>query len=170
MKKGLLSFLVFLAMLISARAQESVPAYRTSGYKGNVSFTSIGFLWNGIETSHGLMLNDIFYLGGGGGMLVGAVGKAAFAGSVFIDTKAYWIPRENTPTTGIRVGYLRNFSGETNNFEANFTVGWSWGLASGNGLSLNVGLSAVLPSGISYVAIDLPHVSLTPVVSLAFEF
>lgn len=169
MKKGLLLLLLF-ATLISARAQESVPAYRTSGYKGNVSFTSIGFLWNGIETSHGYMFNDKYYLGGGVGMLVGAVGKAAFAGSVFIDTKAYWIPRENTPTTGIRVGYLRNFSGETNNFEADLTVGWSWGLASGNGLTLNAGLSAVLPSGISYVAIDLPHVSLTPVVSLAFEF
>lgn len=169
MKKFILS-LAFLTILFSAYAQESVPAYRSSGYKGNVSYTNLGILWNGIETSHGLMLNDKFYLGGGVGVHVGAVGKAAFAGSVFIDTKAYWIPRDNTPTTGIRVGYLRNFSGETNNFEADLTVGWSWGLASGNGLTLNAGLSAVLPSGISYVAINLPHISLAPVVSLSFEF
>lgn len=170
MKKQFLIILSLFVLTVSLNAQNEIPAYRAPGYKGSVSVTDMGLLWNGVETSQGYMLNDRFYLGGGAGMLIGAVGKVAYAGRVFADVQSYWFPHKSTLTSGIRVGYLRNFSGETDNLEADITVGWSWGLVSGHGLSMNAGLCAVFPAGISYVAINLPHVSLAPVLSVAFEF
>lgn len=167
MKKISVLFIVVFAFIqMNAFAQEDIPDYRARGYKASVSYTNHGLLWNGLETSHGYMFNDRFYLGGGAGLMVGALGQVAFATRVFADVMAYWLPRKSTLTTGVRFGYINNFSGNKL-FHVDVTMGWSWGLPSGHGLSANIGLSA---PGLSYVVIDLNSFGLAPVFSLAYEF
>ncbi len=170
MKKTVLAFMASLFMLVSASAQDNTPAYRAKGYKGNVSITSMGLYWNGAETSHGYMFNDRFYLGAGAGLFAGAVWDLTLAARVFADTRIFWRPRESTPTTGMRLGYLRNFYGEADMFQADITFGWSWGLASRYGISFDVGLSAIIPPGILLAAVNQQYFSLAPVLSVSFEF
>lgn len=170
MKKISVLFIVVLAFIqMNAFAQEDIPAYRARGYKANVSYTNLGLLWNGVETSHGYMFNDRFYVGGGAGLMLGALGQPVYTVQGFADAMAYWFPRKSTLTTGVRVGYIKNFSGD-DLFHADVTVGWSWGLPSGHGLSANIGLSG--SRGMSIIAIDLISLSLSlaPVLSVAYEF
>ena len=115
------------------------------------------------------MFNDRFYVGGGAGLMLGALGQPVYTVQGFADAMAYWFPRKSTLTTGVRVGYIKNFSGG-DLFHADVTVGWSWGLPSGHGLSANIGLSG--SRGMSIIAIDLISLSLSlaPVLSVAYEF
>ena len=171
MKKTILSLLAFFAMIAGALAQdEGIPAYRAKGYKGNVSITSLGLYWNGVETSHGYMLSDRFYLGGGVGVLAGSVWDVTLATRVFADAQTYWNHRKSTPTSKLRLGYLRNYYGEADMFDADITFGWSWGLASGYGLSFDIGVSTIHPSGILVASFNRPEFSLAPVLSFSVEF
>ena len=172
MKKIVLTLVTLLSVMVSAGAQETIPAYRSKGYKANVSYTNIGLLWNAIETSHGYMFNEKFYVGGGAGVFVGAIGQAVFSGRIFAEAQAYWFPRKSTLTSGLRFS-LFPFFGGSQVFLTDLTIGWSWGLANGQGITLNAGVCACYPGNISYVGVDLmPHlnVGLTPVLSVSFEF
>ena len=170
-KSFILALLAFLVLLPAAGAQDKIPAFRAQGYKGSVSFTSLGLYWNGVETSQGYMLSDRYYLGGGAGLLVGAVWDATLAARVFADAQAYWRPQKNTPFSRVRMGYLHYFYGETNMFQADFTFGWSWGLSSGGrGLTFDLGVSTVLPPGLLYAGIHQSGFSLGPILSLSYEF
>lgn len=171
MKKIALVFVTLMSLMLSAGAQENIPAYRSKGYKANVTYTNIGLLWNAVETSHGYMFNDKFYVGGGAGVFVGAFGQAVCAGRIFADAQAYWFPRKSTLTSGLRLSYFPFLSGNGYAILADLTIGWSWGLASGQGITLNAGVCAGYPGNISYVGVDLsPHLGLTPELSLSFEF
>lgn len=174
MKKIVLTLVTLLSVIVSAGAQETIPAYRSKGYKANVSYTNIGLLWNAIETSHGYMFNEKFYVGGGAGVFVGALGKAVCAGRIFAEAQAYWFPRKSTLTSGLRFSAFP-FFGEGGAFQvflADLTVGWSWGLANGKGITLNAGVCACYPGSISYVGVDLlpGSLGLTPELSVSFEF
>ena len=116
------------------------------------------------------LINDRFYLGGGAGLLAGAIWDLTLAARVFADTEVFWLSRKNTPTSGLQLGYLRNFYGEADVFEADLTFGWSWGLASGYGISFNIGISALIPPGILLGGINQPDFSLAPILSVSFEF
>ena len=166
MKKLVVTFLTLIMLAAGASAQSEIPAYRAKGYKGSVSYSNIGLLWSGLETSHGYMFNEKFYLGGGLGVKLFPFGKQIVVASpVFAEAQAYWFPRKSTLTSGVRLGYLHNFSGDSY-FEADVTVGWSWGFASGQGLTLNAGLTTV-PSEVS---ITIGDVQISPLLSVAFEF
>lgn len=170
MKKIVLAVLAFFILGVGAFAQDNIPAYRTPGYKGEVSLSSLGLYWNGVETSHGYMFNDRFYLGAGAGVLFGAVWDFTVAARAFADAKVYWLPRESTLTTRVRAGYLRNFYGESDMFEGSLALGWSWGLKAGYGISFEAGMSVLVPPGITLAAVNQPCFSLAPVLSLTFEF
>ena len=185
MKKTVLAIFTFFALIACASAQDvqntpavqgvpevhhNIPAYRTKGYKGNVAVTSLGLYWNGVETSHGYMLNETVYLGGGAGLLIGAIYDALPALRVFADAQFYWMPKKSTPTTRLRAGYLRNFYGESDMFDADITFGGSWGVGTRYGISLDAGVSIIVPSGIQLASFNRPAISLAPVLSLAFEF
>ena len=171
MKKIVITLTTLMSVLLSAAAQESVPAYRATGYKGNVSLVNTGLLWNGIDTSHGYMFNERYYWGGGANFGFMPWGNTAIiAAGVFTEAQAYWLPRKNTPITAVRLNYVRNFSGDSHNLFADITVGWSWGLGSQYGLSLKAGFSAPIIGGLSWVNIDLHPVYLAPVFSVSFEF
>ena len=176
MKKTVLAIFAFFALMAGAGAQEAqntthnIPAYRATGYKGNVAATSLGLYWNGVETSHGYMLNEMVYLGGGAGLLIGAVYDVHPALRVFGDAQFYWMPKNSTLTTRLRAGYLRNFYGESDMFDADITLGGSWGVGAKYGISLDAGVSIIVPSGIPLASFNRPAISLAPVLSLAFEF
>lgn len=170
MKKFIGILLVFFALQIGAAAQDySIPAYRATGYKGNVSVTSLGLYWNGLETSHGYMFNDMVYLGAGAGVFFGVIEEFSLATRVFAEFEGYWLHRKSTLTTKVRAGYLRNFRGEGNIFNGELTLGWSWAVGS-YGLSLDVGMSALVPTNMVLASVNWPEISLAPVVSLSFEF
>ncbi len=169
MKKILLTLLFSCVLVNSAVAQDTLPAYRAKGYKGNVSYMNMYLIWNGVGTSHGYMFNDRYYVGGGiglGGMPWGD-SNAIVAGSFFTEAQAYWLHRKNTPTTAVRLSYVLNFSGDPHNLFTDVTVGWSWGLGSHYGLSANAGVSIPIFAGTTWVLSD-PH--LIPMLSVAFEF
>ena len=185
MKKNVLTVFTFFALMAGARAQDAqsaqeaqgvpevhhnIPAYRARGYKGNVAVTSLGLYWNGVETSHGYMLNETVYLGGGAGLLIGAIYDPLPALRVFADAQFYWMPEKSTLTTRLRAGYLRNFYGESDMFYADLTLGGSWGIGTKYGISLDAGVSVIVPSGIQLASFNRPAISLAPVLSIAFEF
>ena len=185
MKKTILTVFTFFALMVGARAQDAqsaqeaqgvpevhhnIPAYRARGYKGNVAVTSLGLYWNGVETSHGYMLNETVYLGGGAGLLIGAIYDPLPALRVFADAQFYWMPKKSTLTTRLRAGYLRNFYGESDMFYADLTLGGSWGVGTRYGISLDAGVSVIVPSGIQLASFNRPAISLAPVLSIAFEF
>ena len=173
MKKTVLLLLALLALAVSAGAQdtETIPAYRTRGYKGNVSLTSLGLYWEGIETSHGYMCNDRLYIGAGAGVLFGTVWDFHLAARAFAEIQAYWLPKKSTLTTKARFGYLRHFYGEDNVLEGMLTLGWSWGLASGYGITLDAGVSVLgYPGNFLVAGVNQGTFGLGPVLSLAFEF
>ena len=185
MKKTVLAIFTFFTLMAGASAQEAqdtpaiqsvpevhhnIPEYRAKGYKGNVAATSLGLYWNGVETSHGYMLNEMVYLGGGAGLLIGAIYDPLPALRVFADAQFYWMPKKSTLTTRLRAGYLRNFYGESDMFNADITLGGSWGVGAKYGISLDAGVSIIAPSEIQLASFNRPAISLAPVLSLAFEF
>lgn len=168
MKRFIFTVIFSCILINSAVAQDTVPAYRAKGYKGNVSYINRYLLWNGVETSHGYMFNERYYVGGGIGFGAMAWGdKAIITGSIFAEGEAYWLPRNNTPTTAVRLNYIRNFSGSTHNIFADVTVGWSWGVGSHYGISANAGVSIPVFSGTSWVLSDI---LLIPILSVSFDF
>ena len=65
MKRFLILCLLFCAVGLSAQEQTGVPSYREKGYAGNVSFTDQYLILIGLDTSHGYMLNEREFIGGG---------------------------------------------------------------------------------------------------------
>ena len=173
MKKILISFLGLL-MISPGVMQARTGDYRDKGYKGNVAITDQYFVFIGFDTSHGYMLNRHHYIGGG-------IGAFAFPNdifptflNVFADYHAYMLNRKSTPLAGIKIGLshglaFEKISGMTykNGVLAEPHLGWTWGLRSGYGLTLNAGATVLFPMGVartSRKAITLPKIS------FGFEF
>ena len=172
MKKFLISFLGLL-MISPVVMQARSGDYRDKGYKGNVWFTNQGFVLIGLDTSHGYMLNRHHYIGGGFGAFAFPNDLFPTCGNVFADYHGYILDRKSTPLAGIRVGILHDL-----NFEKIFgmkyrssitlepSLGWTWGLRSGYGLTLNVSANLVFPLGM----VSLSQMLAIPKLSFGFEF
>lgn len=143
-----------LPVCMSARTEKETPAYRQKGYAGSVDLTGWNILFFGLETSHGYMFNGHHYLGGGLGAHFCPIFFPDMIGvfEPFIEYKAYFLKRGSTPTASLRAGYCvaSFFHPELDEGTVVYaegispflcpTIGWDWGLKSGRGLSLNVGV------------------------------
>ncbi len=173
--KRIIAVLVFV-IAISANAFSQIPSFRERGYKGNVSYTNMIVIWNGIDTSHGYMFNEHHYLGGGVGFYLVPDGTTyPTVVHFYADYLAYCFKRASTLVAGMKAGYARivhpPMDDSINTFEFEPNIGWSWGFKSGQGLTLTLG---------TYI-LTMPHyfdanpnqswpVTVIPRMSLSFEF
>ena len=172
MKKVILSVLSMLAVAMAAEAQ--IPAFRSRGYKGNVSYTNQYLVWQGVETSHGYRFDSHHYLGGGAGVFLAPIDDVppAFA-YVFVDYTGYFLNKKNTPFAAIKTGVCQALDEKNADGDFKFSVaatvepvfGWSWGLKSGKGLLLSIS-SPLFISGDRYST----TVQMMPKLSFGFEF
>ena len=122
---------------------EEMSKYRDSGYKGGVSISQMLYgplLCVGLETEHGIILNDSFFFGAGASANWFYMDIHAAVYSIFADFQIYTRFRESTPTIGFKAGYA-DFALLTKTYSPMFepNVGWSWGIQRGMGINLNLG-------------------------------
>lgn len=80
--------------------------------------------------------------------------------------------RKSTPVAGIKLGYARAVHPsnlEISAFEVQPAIGWSWGLNSGNGLTLMLG-AKILTVPLQVSENNTMPLSVLPALSFAFEF
>ena len=139
--------LLLCAVSLSAQDQKGVPSYREKGYAGNVSFTNQYLIIVGLDTSHGYMLNEREFIGGGLGLYAAAMEGSPIVYHLYGEYKFYWKEKWSTPTTGIKVGLgsgiptrrERDFYLPSGEVKVEPYVGWDWGLQNGSGFSLSLG-------------------------------
>lgn len=144
-------FTIVLAALLACsimtakdRSQRTIiPTFREQGYKFNISYTNHYIAFQGMETSHGYMFNNHHYLGGGVEVYLLPIDFVPTFGSVFVDYTAYISKKKSTFTAGARGGFCRSLNYQSsvafqNAIEFEPSVGWSWGLKSGNGALLKL--------------------------------
>ena len=159
-------------IVVAAGAMAQSPSFREPGYKGNVSYSNMMIVWNGIDTSHGYMFNEHHYIGGGAGFSSFLDGRAFPALiHLFAEYRAYWFDGSSTPVAGIRAGYIFSVpsGGAVSNLEIEPSIGWSWGLKSGNGLLLRLGIDMINAPVALTENSSLP-LTLLPKLSFSFEF
>lgn len=149
-----------------------VPGFREKGYKGSVSYNNMVLAWNGVSTSHGYMFNSHHYLGAGAGVF----GLLAFdedgvaVADIFLDYKAYWFDRPSTPVAGVKLCYLRSLGSDYSDplkmLGLEPSIGWSWGLKSGKGLSLQLGCR--IAGSVDYK--DSRLLECLPTLTFSFDF
>lgn len=79
---------------------------------------------------------------------------------------------KSTPVAGIKLGYARAvhpLNQEISAFEVQPAIGWSWGLNSGNGLTLMLG-AKILTVPLQVSETNTMPLSVLPALSFAFEF
>lgn len=171
MKKLLFTIAALLTLSVALQAQEHT--YRDQGYKGNLSYTNTLLVWNGLDTSHGYMFDEHHYLGGGAGLYFAvSVQNPPVLVRVFADYHAYWFKRKSTPLAGIIIAYTHsvypvNMSEQWMEFEP--TIGWSWGLNSGYGLTLSLG-AKIATTPVQFTENRSFPFSVLPTLTFAFEF
>ena len=160
MKRILTIALLAFAFSMSAQTKTDIPAYRSKGYAGSVSFTDQYIVWLGFDTSHGYMFNEHHYLGGGFGFFLAPVDDLPPTMiHAYAEYKSYWFKRKNTPTAGLKAGYCMpvTYRGEGSGFkfmgafEMEPNIGWDWGLKSGKGLSLSLGATLLMTEWHTFV-------------------
>ena len=156
-----------------AKARKEIPAYRQKGYAGNASlFKSYGF--SGLDTSHGYMFNEHHYLGAGANYSICDWSWRFQLLNLYVDYKAYVLKRRSTLTAGLKAGYPlvalfdegKVYSGGASSIILDPNIGWDWGLKSGYGLTLSLGIR-------SWFFIDEGEffpVELMPFISFGFQF
>ena len=171
-------FLVVAAVLvvISLGASAQTHDYRGKGYKGSVSITDQFGVFVGVETSHGYMFDRHNYLGVGAGSFVFPNSSHPTFLNVFVDYHNFLSNKASTPILGLKAGgshsFYNNGNGLTDVKFKNAVViepstGWSWGLKSGNGLTLGLGAALYIPVGESMTD---QKVLPMPKLSFGFEF
>ena len=171
-------FLVVAAALVvvSFSAMAQTHDYRGKGYKGSVSITDQFGVFVGAETSHGYMFDRHNYLGVGVGGFVFPNSSHPTFMNAFIDYHNYLSNKASTPILGLKAGgshsFYNNGNGLTDVKFKNAVViepstGWSWGLKSGNGLTLGLGAALYIPVGESMTD---RKVLPMPKLSFGFEF
>lgn len=171
MKKTVAVLFVMFAACTAAFSQ--IPSFRERGYKGNISYTNMLIVWNGFDTSHGYMFNEHHYLGGGVGFFFVPDGLD-FPTIVhfYADYHAYCFKKSSTLVAGIKIGYADSVhptNGNINALELEPNVGWNWGLKSGYGITLSLGIYTVTVPVNFTESSSIPF-SAIPRMSLAFEF
>lgn len=164
---------IVVAFAISAAAFSQTPSFRGRGYKGNISYTNMIIVWNGLDTSHGFMFDEQHYLGVGAGFYLVPDGLD-FPTIVhfYADYHAYCFEKASTLVAGIKIGYVDSVhpsTGNINALEMEPNIGWNWGLKSGQGITLSLGACIMtVPIRLTENS-SLPFTAL-PRLSLAFEF
>lgn len=172
-------FLVVTAAfaVISFSALAQTHDYRGKGYKGSVSITDQYGVFVGVETSHGIMFDRHNYLGVGvGGFIFPNSDHPTFM-NTFLDYHNFLSNKASTPVLGLKAGgsHCFNYEGGNGLTEVKFknavviepSAGWSWGLKSGNGLTLGLGAALYMPVGESRTD---KKVLPMPKLSFGFEF
>lgn len=156
-----------------AKARKEVPAYRQKGYAGSVSLSQF-YLFTGLETSHGYMFNEHHYLGAGANYSICDWSWRFQLLNLYVDYKAYVLKRRSTLTAGLKAGYPlvalfdegKVYSGGASSIILDPNIGWDWGLKSGYGLTLSLGIR-------TWFFIDEGEffpVELMPFISFGFQF
>ena len=155
--KRILAVLV-IVFAFSANAFSQIPSFREKGYKGSVTYSNMYLVrYNGVETSHGYMFNENHYLGGGAGAYYTPDG---------LDSNAIAL------VVGLKLGYAKPVFPYLSNYhylEMEPNVGWSWGLNSGNGLTLTLGTYSLTSIVKGYGEISIA-IKLLPRMCLSYEF
>jgi len=161
-----------MILCIPGKGASQGAGYRDRGYKGSISYTNMILAWNGLDTSHGYMFNEHHYLGGGLGAYLVPSDVFPTIVHLYADYHAYWFDKKSTPTAGIKVGYARSVNPSDtrplSSVEIEPNIGWSWGLKSGNGLTLSIGARMFV--GPSTQIGGYSGFMIAPVLSFAFEF
>ena len=175
-------FITSVAALLCVCSFASEPAFRSIGYKGNASLTDQLGVFIGLDTSHGYMIGSQHYVGVGAGAFIFPNGTDypmflnAFADYQFYMRKY----ASSSPFIGVRAGFSHAFKYEEKsgiNFKnavlAEPSFGWSWGLKSGQGLAVSIGLPMYIPVWINMPRwerrTDKPVLPM-PKISFTFEF
>lgn len=175
MKNNIWSIIFTITLsLIGISVMGQSRDYRSIGYKGNIMLTNHLGVFIGAETSHGYMFDRHNYLGiGVGGFIFPNENHPTYI-NTFIDYHNYLKEKSNTFLIGMKAGYSHAFNYERNSgitFKNGILVepniGWSWQLKSGYGLSINLGVSMIVPTGNSRTN---KKVLPMPKLSFGFEF
>lgn len=149
------NFAIAAAILLTAISTEAqtkteIPAYRSKGYAGSVSFTDQYLVWLGLDTSHGYMFNEHHYLGAGAGFFLAPIDDVPpTLVHVYGEYKAYFLKKRSTPTAGLRTGICTTVTKHSGYvfskaWELEPNIGWDWGLKNGKGLSLSIGATMMV--------------------------
>lgn len=167
--------LIVLTLLCTSTFAQTVKG-REAGYRGSVSVINQALVCVGLETSHGVMINPNHYIGAGVGAYVfpNGTGYPTFA-EVFIDYQAYFLKKSSTPFAELQTGYSKalRVEGYGNSYNywqgASFqpSIGWSWSINSGCGLSASAGANIIVPIGENPAG---KPVYIAPRVALTFAF
>lgn len=171
--KRILAVLV-IVFAFSANAFSQIPSFREKGCKGSVTYSNMYLVrYNGVETSHGYMFNENHYLGGGAGAYYTPDGLDSNAiVHFFADYHAYCFDKASTLVVGLKLGYAKPVFPYLSNYhylEMEPNVGWSWGLNSGNGLTLTLGTYSLTSIVKGYGEISIA-IKLLPRMCLSYEF
>ncbi|MCQ2141803.1 MAG: hypothetical protein MJY83_05600 [Bacteroidales bacterium] len=174
--KKVIIMAIMLMTSISLCAQ--TPSFRSDGYKWSLSYTNSVMLpffldYNGIDTSHGYMLNSRHYFGGGCGFYMVPSSKFDFPTILhaFAEYKTYWHDGDSTPISGLKLGYARGVHPDcyVSAVELEPNVGWNWAAKKGYGLSLCLGAKMHLGKEVVTFANPL-WLSIMPTLSIGIEF
>ena len=142
---------ILLASITSAaQTKTEIPAYRSKGYAGSVSFTNQYLVWLGLDTSHGYMFNEHHYLGAGTGFFLAPIDDVPpTLAHVYGEYKAYFLKKRSTPTAGLRTGICTTITKHSGYvfskaWELEPHIGWDWGMKNGKGLNLSIGATMMV--------------------------
>ena len=148
---------------------EQVPSGRGKGYQNSITLsgTYLGspIPITALDFSHGYRFNQYHYVGGGAALILPYIG--VFVPYLYTQYRVWWFPKRSTPYASLKLGYI----GVINNtvFGAPFItpdLGWEWGLTSGGGISLSLGMIGLMETDGDLEMFLFP----IPILSLTFRF
>lgn len=149
---------------------EQVPSGRGKGYQNSITLsgTYLGspIPITALDFSHGYRFNQYHYVGGGAALILPYVG--AFVPYLYTQYRVWWFPKRSTPYASLKLGYI-GVIGNNNFFGAPFItpdLGWEWGLTSGGGISLSLGMIGLMSIDRDLEIFLYP----IPILSLTFRF
>lgn len=173
MKKSVL-LVCIIAWISGIDARAQAKDYRSDGYHGNVMVTDYLGVFIGAETIHGVMAGRHNFIGAGAGFFLFPNSAHPTYLNVFADYHSYLKDKRSTPVLGIKAGvsHALNYYGNggiqfRNGLLVEPSFSWSWGLKSGNGLSLGLGFVGIFPVGESRTSRTVLPL---PKLSFGFEF
>lgn len=148
---------------------EQVASGRGKGYQNSITLsgTYLGspIPITALDFSHGYRFNQYHYVGGGAALILPYIG--VFVPYLYTQYRVWWFPKRSTPYASLKLGYI----GVINNtvFGAPFItpdLGWEWGLTSGGGISLSLGMIGLMETDGDLEMFLFP----IPILSLTFRF
>lgn len=135
---------IFLAALFCMLQPNADAQVRTKGYHGSNSFIDQNLLYVGLETVHGYMFNEFFYLGAGVSISSTPLLMPLSDFELFLQGTAFVKHGRHSPLIGVKVS--RVLEGEEyrmlymSKYAVNFDLGWYFETRSGRGMSASLGI------------------------------